>query len=129
MKCKVLSSIWTWVADCISYNLYGKHTSSLNLFLKNHLQNLLLAFLTLSLFELVDVAIILAFSSFLVLHNFLLVSYSTASPYIIIKGIAIWGVRRPAIRGDVIIENSLIALCGMTQSPVVKCKVFQQPSS
>ena len=55
------------------------------------------------LFKLVSAAIILAISSFLVLHGFLLVSYLTAT-HTVINGRAIWRVRRLYIKNDMITE-------------------------
>ena len=62
------------------------------------------AFSTVSFFKFINAAIILAFSSFLVLHGAFLVLYSTAL-------------------------TGFSYSCGMAQSPVALCRVFQQPTS
>ena len=56
-----------------------------------------------SLFELVNAAIILAFSSSLILLNFVGLSLNH-TPHIIIKSIVICGARQPNVRGDVVTE-------------------------
>ena len=72
-----------------------------------------------------------AFSSFLVLLKVFFVPCTTA-PHLIIKGIAIWGVRQQDVRGDVVAEiltinNGFSCLCSKAKCPVAKCRVFQQP--
>ena len=56
------------------------------------------------LFKWVNAAFILAFSSSLVLYGILLVTCSTTPHAIMIKGIAIYRVRLPDVRDDVVAE-------------------------
>ena len=54
-----------------------------------------------SLFKLENAAVILAFSSSLILYSVLIVSWYSHVPCAIIKGIAIWTVRQAEVRSDV----------------------------
>ena len=93
------------------------------------LWSLLQVFLVISLFEFVNAAIILAFSSSLVLHSVLLVNHALH-----IKGIVVKRVQQLDVRSDVVAEIFLeLTLCSLAcvtlHSPVARCRVNQQPHS
>ena len=91
-----------------------------------------------SLFELQNVTIILAFSSSLGLHKSFIGLLFNHIPHIIIRDIAIWGVRQLIVRGDTVTEifstnTEFSCLCSMAQCPVTIYRVsschFLNPGS